>query len=528
TLPSAEKAKASGDSGAACTCLAGGMALLDERDWDNQYRLTFSLWLERAECEFLAGNFDTAEQLIGELLRRGVSNIDQAAASCLELRLHEVKGEYPQAVASALMSLRLFDMDIPAHPTQEQVQAEYETLWRSLQRRPIDALIDLPLMTDPDLLAAMQLLSIFLEAAYFTDPDLYSLLLCRMANVSILHGTSGASAYGVGLLGTLVGHVFQRHAEAYRFTRLACDLVEQHGFIACQAKVYFSMGLVAPWTQPIATAIEFNRAAFRIGTETGDLAFAVYGIDQSVMGLLLRNDPLDAVWRESERGLEFARKSGYIHNADVFVSQQHFIATMQGRTATFSGDGDTEFDDAAFEAHLAEGGLSTTVCVHWILTLKARFLSGEFPEALAAADKAKLSLDALAAQMIGPLDYCYYTSLTLAALFEDGSAEEQARWRERLLAFREQLRKWVDNNSRTFGDKHALVSAEIARLERRDADAMHLYERAIRSARENGFVQNEGTAFEVAARFYAALGLETIAHAYLRNARSCYFRWGAD
>ena len=55
-----------------------------------------------------------------------------------------------------------------------------------------------------------------------------------------------------------------------------------------------------------------------------------------------------------------------------------------------------------------------------------------------------------------------------------------------------------------------------------------LYEQAIRSARENGFVQNGGVAHEVAARFYAARGFETIANAYLRNARHCYLRWGAD
>jgi len=70
-------------------------------------------------------------------------------------------------------------------------------------------------------------------------------------------------------------------------------------------------------------------------------------------------------------------------------------------------------------------------------------------------------------------------------------------------------------------------AAEIARIEGRDADAMRLYEQAIRSAREHGFVQNEGLAHEVAARFYAARGFETIAHAYLRNARYSYLRWGA-
>jgi len=56
---------------------------------------------------------------------------------------------------------------------------------------------------------------------------------------------------------------------------------------------------------------------------------------------------------------------------------------------------------------------------------------------------------------------------------------------------------------------------------------MQLYEQAIQSARENGFVQNEALASEVAARFYATRGLEMIAHTYLRNARSCYDRWGA-
>jgi len=60
----------------------------------------------------------------------------------------------------------------------------------------------------------------------------------------------------------------------------------------------------------------------------------------------------------------------------------------------------------------------------------------------------------------------------------------------------------------------------------RHGDAMGLYEQAIRSAREHGFMHNAGVAHEVAARSYAARGLESIAHAYLRNARHCHRRWG--
>jgi len=521
------KAKASAAFASARAYFAGGMALLDERDWGSRYELMFSLWLERAECEFLSGDFDKAEQLIAELLQRGDSKVDQAAVYHLKVLLHVRKSENAQAVAGALTCLHLLGIDLPAHPTWEQVQAEYEMVWRNLDGRPIEHLIDLPLMTDPEMQAAMRLLSALHDAAYLTDLHLYYLRVCRMVNVSIQHGTSAASTHGLASFGMVLGPVFHRYREGYRFTKLACDLVEKHGFIAYRAQVvHFMMGIVALWTQPIATAIDFTRMAFRTASETGDLTYACYSISQAVASLLLRNDPLDVVWRESEMALEFARRARFHDMADIIVSQQRFIAAMQGRTATFSTFSDAQFDEAAFEAQLTEDRLPTVICWYWILKLKARFLAGDYAEALAAADKARALLW-VATLQTRLLDYFYYTGLTVAALHEKGSADEQHEWRGLLTAHREQLREWAENYPPTFGDKYTLVSAEIARLEGRDAEAMRLYEQAIRSARDHGFVQNEGLAHEVAARFYAARGFDTIAQAYLREARRCYLRWGA-
>jgi PAS domain S-box-containing protein len=346
-------------------------------------------------------------------------------------------------------------------------------------------------------------------------------------NISLQHGMSGASAAGYAGFGVCLGGAFHRYREGYRFAKLACDLVEKHGFIAHQAKVYFAMGLVAPWTQPITTAIEFTRAASRTATETGDLAFACYSMSREVANLLLRNDPLDAVWRESERSLDYVRRAKFRDVADMIVSHQRFIATMQGRTKTFSTFSDAQFDEATFEAQLTEDRGPIMICLYWILKLKARFLSGDYAEALASADKANALLWAMAGRS-QLLDYFYYTAVTVAALYENGSADEQNSWCELLAVHRDQLREWTDNNPPTFGDKYTLVSAEIGRLEGRDADAMRLYEEAIRSARENGFVQNEALVHELAARFYAARGAESMARASLRNARHCYLRWGAS
>src|ERR1700688_4668262 len=151
----------------------------------------------------------------------------------------------------------------------------------------------------------VQVLSTLQAPAHFTDFHLFCLLVCRMMNISMQHGTSGASTHGYALLGFILGPVFHRYREGYRFAKLACDLVEKHGFIAYHAKVYHAMGSVAYWTQPIETAIDFMRATFRTAIEAGDLTFACYAMSQPITGLLLRNDLLDAVLRDAETAPDF-------------------------------------------------------------------------------------------------------------------------------------------------------------------------------------------------------------------------------
>jgi len=87
-LRAGRKAKASAAYASACAYLTAGMALLDDSDWGSQYELMFSLWLDRAECAFLTGDFDEAERLIAELLQHGTSKVNLAATYHLKILLH--------------------------------------------------------------------------------------------------------------------------------------------------------------------------------------------------------------------------------------------------------------------------------------------------------------------------------------------------------------------------------------------------------------------------------------------------------
>src|SRR5262249_54950238 len=122
----------------------------------------------------------------------------------------------------------------------------------------------------------------------------------------------------------------------------------------------------------------------------------------------------------------------------------------------------------------------------------------------------------------------FYAGLCRAARCEPVGPDPYAKHREALGAHERQLRAWAANCPQNFEGRAALVGAEIARVEGRALDAMDLYERAIVSARANGFVHNEALACELAARFYATRGLEEVADLYLGKARQGYLRWGAD
>ena len=531
-LRTGRKAKASAAYASACVYLGAGMELFGDTDWGDRYELLYPLWLERAECECLSGHFDIAERLIAMLLQNAVSKVDQAAVYRLKISLHILKAENVQAIESGLACLRRFGIDLPMHPTPEQVQAEYDQLWQALGERRIEDIIDLPVIDDPEILAAMDVLMAINTATFLTDVRLYFLRTYRWVNLSLRHGAASASSYAYVCFGTMLCQTFHRYDEGYRFGKLGCDLVEKHGFVAYKAQTYNAMGMNVLWTQPIATAIEFLRRAIRAGVEVADFSVACYSWIHLIGATLMRGVHLDEVWRESEKGLDFARKATYQNSVNIIVCQQRFIANMQGRTANFStfSDATSEqdaFDEATFETQLHNYS-PNVACRYWLFKMQANFLAGDHVAAFAATQRTQALLSTMTSQLVLLLEYHYFAALIQAALYESASADEQRAWRERLTEHGEQLREWADANPLTFRDKHVLVAAEIARLEGRDGDAMRLYEEAIESAHENGFVQYEGIAREAAAKFYVARGSTTAARAHLVEAHSCFTRWGAD
>ena len=520
-LLAAKKAKASTAYTSACRYLAVAIAGLGQSGWHNSYELAFSLWFERAECEFLSSNFAEAAHWIEELLLRAQSRVDRAEAYRLRMVLQLVHGENSRAVRTALECLKMFGIELPERPTNDQVRAEYDAVWSNLGSHPIGSLLSLPMMEDPEMRAVMNVLSMLWRSAYFTDANLCQTSACRMVTVSQRHGTTESSVIGYALLSIFLGPIFRRYRDGEEFARLAVAVAEKHEFVAQKVGANFLMQMAVLWTRPIDAALTCLDDAIFSAKETGEIIYACYSLEHRLTDLMARGDHLDQIWLKSVKALEFVDRIKFRHVRDILSSIQPFVQSLRAPVSD-----PAVVDQTALEARLLEGGIAVVICFHWILQVQRHLLLGEPETALRYAEKAKPLLWSARCH-IQYANYCLYYSLALAAVSSVASPEKQAGIRSELVANVRELERWAQSCPVTFGAKHLLLCGELARLDSREIEAMQFYERASRSADEHGFVQDQALANELAGQCCLASGLERAAHGYLREARDCYLRWGA-
>jgi PAS domain S-box-containing protein len=528
-LIAGERAKASTAYVSALKYLVAGTTVLAGNSREAPRELIFRLELHRAECEYLTGALTDADQRLEALSALTTDAVEQATIACLRMDLYVTLDQSGRAVTVGLDYLRHLGIEWSPHPMAEEACLEYQRIWSTLGDRPIEALVELPLMSDPASLATLAVLTKLALPALYTDPNLACLVICRVVNLSLESGNCDGSCFVYEWFGGMIaGPRFGDYQAGFRFGRLGYDLVEQRGLKRFAARTYMNFGnVVLPWTAHVRAGRELVRRAFEAANQSGDLNFAGHCCSHLNTNLLAAGDPLDEVQSEAERGLAFAQNMRFGLAIDRISTQLGLIRTLRGLTPTFGCFDSEHFDERAIERRFSDNpNLAFAECWYWVRKLQARYFGGDYVAAVDASLEAQRLLW-ISASHFETAEYHFYGALARAASCASAAADQHQQHLQALLTHHRQLEIWAANCPENFENRAALVGAEIARIDGRALDAEHLYEQAIRSAVANDFVQNEAVANELAARFYATRGFEKVARVYLRDARHCYLRWGA-
>jgi PAS domain S-box-containing protein len=364
--------------------------------------------------------------------------------------------------------------------------------------------------------------------AVFFDNNLCAFVICRIVSLTLEHGNSDAACFAYVWLGIIAGRRFGDYEDAFRFAQLGYDLLGKRSLTRYEARTRMCFAVVVPSWMPIRHNRDIVLQAFDLAYRMGDFTYAAYSGTQLLTNFLFAGTPLADAQVEAETRIEFAERARVGLAADIIRSDLQLIRTLRGLTDQFGSFNETGFDDAGVERHLASNpALDIAGFGYWTLKTEARFLAGDYASAIEASLKAEQLLWSAPA-ILEEAVFRFYGALSYAAAWDSTSPDGQRDHFEALTVHYRTLTLWAGHCPENFESAAALVSAEISRIEGRPIDAEELYEKAIRSARASGFIHNEAVAYEVAARFYITRGFDKFADAYLREARYCYSRWGAD
>ncbi len=510
--------------------LAQGVALLSPDAWTQRYDSTFDLYLALSECEYLAGDFAKADALADMILARASSNLDRAKVFSLQMELYQLAGDYDESFAVALAALRDFGIVFPDndHDIHAAVGDALRDVPVNQAGRPIGELVDAPVAADPAIRAIINLLVEAMPCAFSARPVFYPLFTLKAVNLSLQHGNTDNSSFAYGNYALMLVSRIGDIPTAVQFSEMSLHLNEKFGNRRLYGKLlHLYASHVNFWRCHIATNLPILERATAACLEVGDLVFAGNLAFNAVWQTIEKGAVLEDVQTLSEKYAALARDS---HNDAVHETirlEQQFVVSLRGKTIETLKLKDDTFDEAACFGAIIKANFGCGIGCYHIMKLMLAFLDGRYADALNAADRAEAVLSSVMALSI-EATFHFFHVLTLAAIYPDASAAQQQAYRRIFAAKLKKFDMWAEHCPANYRNRLALVSAEIARIEGRDAKAMHLYEDAIRSAREHGFIQNQALAYELAARFHAARGLETIADAYLIRARSCYAHWGAE
>jgi predicted ATPase/serine phosphatase RsbU (regulator of sigma subunit)/tRNA A-37 threonylcarbamoyl transferase component Bud32 len=504
------------------------LQLVTVEHWRSDYQLALDVHILAAELAALNAEFATMEQIIDLLIRHAASRLDQVRGHEIRIQSLIARNRSYEALQWARVVLHRLGLHLPQRPgplrRSAVVLRSYLRLrWHLLRRRQgIRDLANLPAMTDASKLALARLLASVTAAAYNTAPALHILVASRQIELFLAYGNPPEAAYSYTAYGLLLGSSVGDVTASSAFGALALDMLQQQQTNHLAARIVLNVyGFILHRRQAMAKSLEPLRNGFQTGLNSGDFEFAAicayaYGYHRFWLG-----HDLVSMAREMQDYSNQVQALKRARPARLIELLRHVMLCLLGETDGPTSLSNEVFDEAQVLDQLQAAHDYTTLCVYHIYKLWLSFLADDLELAEQHSRQAGRHLSAVSQSIFVPV-------FDLLCILVMVARPVVPRWLQRQ-AQRSLVRlgQWARQAPMNYQQKYMLAQAELSRRAGKAGAAREYYDRAIRRARENGFVNDEALACELAGRFHLEHNRPDHAQLYLRDARYAYVRWGA-
>ncbi|MEG4207492.1 AAA family ATPase [Microcoleus sp. Pol7_A1] len=526
-LEAGDKARSSTAYAAANIYLQTGIELLTPQCWQHQYELALNLYVAAAEIAYLNGDFDGMEHMAALVLQEAQTILDRVKIYEIKIAAQTAQSKVLETIAVAREALLQLGIELPAEPDQAKIGKALQALAGTLGDRKIEKLVDLPVMTNPQTQAAMQLSGMLFPPVFQGMPGLLPLLSSTMVSLSLSFGNAPASTVGYAMHGMVFCAFLQEVETGYCFGRLALNLLDRFNVPEFKSIILLLFG---GWIQhrqeALLATIPTLKEGYRLGMETGDFVDAGYNIYICFYTYLFAGVELDT-WEPEIAGYRAVMAQLKQSSARVYLDmiQQTVQNLRETRIRPDLLIGSAYDETVMIPKHYEDNEFTAIACA-CIFKLLLAYCYGNYTAALDHITQVKQYLMGVSGSTFVPI-FHFYAALTHLALFPAQPAIEQTEIIALVETHQSTLQQWAQNAPMNYLHKWYLVEAERQRVLGNKAEAIEMYDRAIEGAKENKYVNDEALANELAAKFYGEWGKTKVAQAYIFEAYYCYVEWGA-
>jgi len=519
------KAKASIAYNAAKRYFSKAYELLPSDSWVNNYPLTLQYCLEKGELESLTSDWESAASTLEIAEKKAQNLLDQSTVSIYKASMYRMKNDLNESLNVALEALGKLDIKINAFPDDKEISDEISSFINLAKDFNEEELFNIPELTDPVRINAMSLLYECFAPAYLLGSPLVAIIGTVMSRITIKEGNCSYSSIGYIFLSAITfANSLKDFNNAYKFGNLAIKINDRifhkKDFEACIFDMWGTF--VCHHKDPIAVAKSDLMRGFVSGLENGSYQWGVYsGIIYVLMSLWGPGtlEDLTGAFEEvlpSSRKVEFhITQWGYAAKATAY----NIIEEVNDRTA-FSEKAWPELHSFIESRDISTMLIDTTIGSH---------ISGWFSDtekALEFADKGDQYLAGAPGVYFNTV-FRFHQALAYTSAFDKIEQEKKAGYLEKIKSILADFELFAEHNAVTYLHQLLIIKAELQRIDGSIEEAMDLYDSAIDSAKEAGFLHNEAFACELAARCYFSLNKERIGNAYIYESYLSYSKWGA-
>ncbi|GGA26190.1 serine/threonine protein kinase [Okeania sp. KiyG1] len=526
-LAAAQKARNSTAYVAARNFVQTGINLLPTDCWQSQYELTLNLYVTATETAYLNADFEGMEEMATLVLESAKTILDKV--KIYEIKINALTGrtQILEALAVGQKALEQLDITWPLEPDEAFIEQALHTLDQQLKDKQIEELINLPVMSEPRIIAAMQLLAILFPPIFQAKSALLPLLGATMVSLSLKFGNTSASSIGYATYGFVLSSFLQQVKRGYYFGRVALNLVHKLNVrkFKCIALLIFC-AFVQHRRESLRETIITAKEAYLASIEVGDLLYAGYSILNYFYNNFLAGVELQDWETEIENHCIIIANFKQSSALDYLNMQQQIgynLREIIHQPDLLIG---TAYDESVMiPKHYQDNELIILGFVY-VYKLMLAYLFGYYTNALDYMAQAEGYSITKGGNVQTPV-FHFYAALTYLQLYSNQSEIEKNNTLETVKNHQISLAKWAVHAPMNHQHKLELVEAEKYRILGQKTEAIEFYDRAITGAKENQYLQEEALANELAAKFYLNWGKEKVAAGYMQEAYYCYTRWGA-